>query len=410
MRVGLERVWYEKHDSQERPVQDDEFEHGSARAAVDDRFETEIVVLDDSGGFKVVTGKPRIGKLEDVPYNLKGQTVVFEGRTYRRLNTQELDDFRLGKILGKGISKADQRLFDKRNELQEKTKGVIRKTKKNQSQQAIEKGRLKGEERKRMRWLSKRRKSKHVASRPSARGLVASSAKPSARRSDEQIGARDPDPIPPWKETEDATAKSKSAKKKPWRPTGVKREDIGLRSLEVGLNEFYTPGKHEVFAGQKLEKHTVVFDTGAGVTAFTRHFGSMLATSEPAGRNYTSAGKGCKGIADECGRLVECVTEEGVRVPGNGRVADIRQVLLSGAGVARSQDVWLSKDEGIIIPRDGIIAQKMRGYLEHLIKKHPTATTIPMYVAIGVYKLDLWTKADESVDDQTSGNWRLHFA
>ena len=152
------------------------------------------------------------------------------------------------------------------------------------------------------------------------------------------------------------------------------------------------------------KRHTAVFDTGAGVTAFPRHVGSMFKTSKPAGRKYTSADKGCKGIDDEGGRLVECVTDEGVHAPVNGRVADIRQVLLSGAGVAQSQDVWLSKDEGVIIPREGVIAQKMRSYLQHLMKKYPKSMTVPIYVDNGVYKIDLWTKADESAEEQSSGN------
>jgi hypothetical protein len=138
-----------------------------------------------------------------------------------------------------------------------------------------------------------------------------------------------------------------------------------------------------------------VFDTGAGITAFPRAFGDMFETTAAKEREYKSASKDCKGLKDEGGRVVKCVTDQGVEVPVAGRVADIRQVLLSGAGICVSQDVYLDRSGGLILPRNGQIATCMREYLEHLKLKFPdeAAGSIPMHISNGVYKVDLWTKA-----------------
>lgn len=164
---------------------------------------------------------------------------------------------------------------------------------------------------------------------------------------------------------------------------------------DIEFNQFYTPRKGEVFSGEKLEKHEVVFDTGAGVTAFPRCFGDMFVATPPRDRGYKSAAKDCKGLKDEGGRTVKCVTDHGVEVPVSGRIADIRQVLLSGAGITVSQDVLLTRDGGLILPRNGQIASHMCDYLEHLKLHFPeeAAGAIPMHISNGVFKLDLWTKA-----------------
>ena len=172
-------------------------------------------------------------------------------------------------------------------------------------------------------------------------------------------------------------------------------EEVDYGGSGSDLNQFYTARKGEVFSGEKLEKHEVVFDTGAGVTAFPRTFGDMFTATPPRDREYKSAAKDCKGLKDEGGRVVKCVTDRGIEVPVAGRIADIRQVLLSGAGITVSQDVYLNREGGLILPRNGQIASHMRDYLECLKRQFPeeAASAIPMHINNGVYKLDLWAKA-----------------
>ena len=121
----------------------------------------------------------------------------------------------------------------------------------------------------------------------------------------------------------------------------------------------------------------------------------MFAATPPRDREYKSAAKDCKGLKDEGGRVVKCVTDHGIEVPVAGRIADIRQVLLSGDGITVSQDVYLNREGGLILPRNGQIASRMRDHLEYLKRQFPdeAASAIPMHINNGVYKLDLWTKA-----------------
>ena len=84
-----------------------------------------------------------------------------------------------------------------------------------------------------------------------------------------------------------------------------------------------------------------------------------------------------------------------------GRLVNVHRMLVSGAAVTKRNMVILDGDSGTIIPRTGIIAEKMAEHLEKLKKQDPKehAKCTEMYVDKGIYVFDMWLNgSDETID------------
>ena len=76
-------------------------------------------------------------------------------------------------------------------------------------------------------------------------------------------------------------------------------------------------------------------------------------------------------------------------------------MLVSGSAVTKRNMVILDGSSGTIVPKTGIIAEKMAEYLEQLKRKYPKehAKCTEMYVDKGIYVFDMWLNgADETID------------
>ena len=152
----------------------------------------------------------------------------------------------------------------------------------------------------------------------------------------------------------------------------------------------------------KWSKVTVNFDTGAAVTAVPMKLArDGLVVSDKTSSSTTYKTASGELLPDEGGTLVKGYDNEGRGRSVQGRLVNVHRMLVSGAAVTKRNMVILDGDSGTIIPKTGIIAEKMAEHLEQLKKQYPKehAKCTEMYVDKGIYVFDMWLNgADETID------------
>ena len=156
----------------------------------------------------------------------------------------------------------------------------------------------------------------------------------------------------------------------------------------------------------KWSKVTVNFDTGAAVTAVPMKLArDGLVVSDKTSSSTTYKTASGELLPDEGGTLVKGYDNEGRGRSVQGRLVNVHRMLVSGAAVTKRNMVVLDGESGIIIPRTGIIAEKMAGHLDNLKAQYPKeyAKCTEMYVDKGIYVFEMWLNGSD-VGNTDSGS------
>ena len=178
----------------------------------------------------------------------------------------------------------------------------------------------------------------------------------------------------------------------------VKLTDV-KESKDLGSFEAYQVND---WSKGNWSKVTVNFDTGAAVTAVPMKLvqeGLVVNDKTPSSTTYKTASGEL--LPDEGGTMVRGFDNNGRGRSIQGRLVDVHRMLVSGTAVTKRNMVILDGSSGTIVPKTGIIAEKMAEYLEQLKRKYPKehAKCTEMYVDKGIYVFDMWLNgADETID------------
>ena len=154
-------------------------------------------------------------------------------------------------------------------------------------------------------------------------------------------------------------------------------------------------------------KVTVNFDTGAAVTAVPLKLAEQgLVVGDEITNATTYKTASGELLEDGGGTLVKGYDNDGRGRSIQGRLVNVHRMLVSGVAVTRKNMVVLDGDSGTIIPRHGIIAEKMAEHLEKLKKQYPSecAKCTQMYVDKGIYVFDLWLNGSETESNDSGSN------
>ena len=75
---------------------------------------------------------------------------------------------------------------------------------------------------------------------------------------------------------------------------------------------------------------------------------------------------------------------------------NVHKILLSGKGMVEAkQDIWVGNDGGYVMPKESVIATKLREYFAELIKQYGDEDLIPVYIRRGVFVMDWYMFEDD---------------